>query len=152
MPIKRRSNLPTEEDIAKKNEPKPLNIVAKPKTPIPEGGKVRDVYGIDAPTDVKRRLGPLAVALADKGELFDDKFTIEDRVNLLRSASNPPNTAEGRQERRYRNRVRNRGTAITAFCMTCVGSRKAVTECIDTSCPLWAFRFGGDPFYAKSKK
>lgn len=141
MPIKKRSKLPTEEEA---NAPQPLVIVAKPKRPMPEGGKVRQVLGEDAPSAAHRAMGTLAKSVnAD----IDADFTIEDRVILMRSSYDKNNP----QEQRYRNRVRNRGTAITAFCITCQGGRKAVTECIATTCPLWAFRFGTDPFYGKKK-
>lgn len=125
--------------------PKPLNIVAKPKTPIPEGGVIRTMYGADPhPTNI-RRLGRVAI---DCGEpTADTALTIEDRVAAMRT----PYDAQNLQELRYRGRVRNRGTAITAMCIVCQGGRKAVTECIDTTCPLWAFRFGGDAFYGKKK-
>lgn len=142
MPIRKRSKVPTEAEALVETDGK-LNIVAKPKKPMPEGGKVRDVFGIEAPASQLRTLG--LVALDCNESMPDAQFTIEDRVTLMRTPFDKNNP----QEQRYRNRVRNRGTAITAFCITCQGGRKAVTECIATQCPLWAFRFGGDPFYGK---
>lgn len=144
MAIKKRTSVPKDDDIPVDDGK--LNIVAKPKKPIPQGGKLRDVYGVDATPVQARRLGPLAIDC--NNDMPDENFTVEDKVALLRMSYDQSNP----QEIRYRNRIRNRGTAITAFCITCVGGRKAVTECSNTSCPLWGFRFGGDPFYAKSKK
>jgi hypothetical protein len=92
------------------------------------------------PPATARALGNLALAC---GEAMPDAgFTVADRVNLLRT----PFDTKNPQEQRYRNRVKNRATAITAMCIVCTGSRKLVTECMATECPLWAFRFGGDPF------
>ena len=144
MPIKTRTNVPTSADTP--IETGKLNIVAKPKKPIPEGGKLSDTYGAEPTSTQTRALG--LVAIDCSADPVDEHFTVEDNVRLMRAPYDPNNP----QEVRYRNRVRNRGTAITAFCITCQGGRKAVTECVDTTCPLWAFRFGGDPFYSKSKK
>jgi hypothetical protein len=143
MPIKKRTNrnfdTPPVEDNGK------LNIVAKPKKPLPEQSKLADVYGENPTPAQARRLGLIAM---DCGEPNPNaRFTVKDRVDLLRT----PLDTNNPQEQRYRNRIRNRGTAITAFCITCVGGRKAVTECSATDCPLWAFRFGSDPFYGKKK-
>lgn len=140
MPIKRRSAIPTYEEPAPKPEG-PLNIVAKPKEPMPEAGIV-DYFG-DDPAQ-RLRIGMVAISMGDQP---DAKFNVTDRVALLRT----PYDKKNLQERRYRNRVKNRATAITAMCIVCQGTRKAVTECIDTACPLWAFRFGGDPFHGKRK-
>lgn len=122
----------------------PLHIETKPKPPMPTGGVLRAVYGTDAPPALIRRAGPLVLRLASDPR---KEFTIEDYVIALRTPFDSTNP----QERRYRNRVRNRGTAITAFCITCQGGRKAVTECMSVTCPLWAFRLGNDPFYGRRK-
>ena len=142
MPIKKRSSVPTGDEIP--TDDGKLHIVAKPKRPMPDGGKLADTYGDANPTEA-RRLG--LVAIACSAGTPDEAFTIEDRVRLMRT----PYDENNPQEARYRNRVRNRGTAVTAMCITCQGGRKAVTECIDTTCPLWAFRFGSDPFYGRRK-
>jgi hypothetical protein len=143
MPIKKRSSAP----IVSDDQPEltGLVIVAKPKKPIPPDGIIRRVFGEKASAQQVRRIGPIAI---DCKELPDAGFTIEDRVTAMRTPYDPKNT----QEIRYRNRVRNRATAITAMCITCQGGRKAVTECLDTQCPLWPFRFGGDPFFGKKGK
>lgn len=140
MPIRKRSNIPTMDNVPDDGK---LNIVAAEKKPIPEKGKVRDVYGVEATPQQKRRLGLVAVDCHASPP--DRDFTVEDRVSLMRS----PYDKNNPQEARYRNRVRNRGTAITAFCITCLGGRKDVTECIDTTCPLWGFRLSSDPFYGR---
>lgn len=140
MPIRKRSNKGFE-DLAP--EPTKLVIEAKPKAPMPEGGLLSTIYTDPQPQQV-RAVGNLAI---DCSDLPDARFTVEDRVTCMRTPLDHKNA----QEIRYRNRVRNRGTAITAMCITCQGGRKAVTECIDTKCPLWAFRFGSDPFYGKRK-
>lgn len=47
---------------------------------------------------------------------------------------------------RYRGRIRNRATAIRAFCMYCMGGyRKYVADCQSVDCALHGFRMGGDP-------
>lgn len=56
-------------------------------------------------------------------------------------------------ETAYRKRIKNRGTGIRAFCVTCQGgSLVEVRTCVSTSCPLWPFRMGGDPLAGKVKK
>ena len=140
MPIKRRSNIPVYEE-PQPQEKGPLVIVAKPKEPMPTDGVV-EYFGDDSAQ--RRRIGLVALACGDQP---DEQFNVTDRVALLRT----PYDKKNLQERRYRNRVKNRATAITAMCIVCQGTRKAVTECIDTQCPLWAFRFGGDPFHGKRK-
>jgi hypothetical protein len=140
MPIKKRSALPDPNAIVEVSTK--LVIEAKPKKPVPPEGRIKALAGSDAPPPTVRAIGSLAALLSDP---TDDLLTIGDRVQAMRTPYDPKNS----QEIRYRNRVRNRGTAITAFCITCQGGRKAVTECIDTGCPLWAFRFGSDPFYGK---
>lgn len=146
MAIKKRRSLPTAEAVAEAEKPQPLNIVAKPKTPIPAGGVLRELAGADATPLQVRHVGAVISSIERKD--VDEHFTPEDRVTAMRSCYDAKNP----QELRYRARVRNRGTAITAMCIVCQGGRKAVTECIDTTCPLWAFRFGSDPFYGKRGK
>jgi hypothetical protein len=139
MPIKKRSALPDPNAVY--DEPK-LVIVAREKKPMPEAF-ISKTYG-DNPTPAQlRRLGPLAQACGNVKT--DERFNVADRITLLRT----PYDTKNPQEQRYRNRIKNRATAITAMCVTCQGSRKAVTECLATACPLWAFRFGGDPFHGK---
>lgn len=142
MAIKKRKTVPEISDI--ETEPQGLNIVAKPKQPMPPA-QITTLFG-DNPTPAQlRQLGPIAQACGDTAA--DAGFTVGDRVRLLRTSYDHKNP----QEQRYRNRVKNRATAITAMCVVCTGSRKLVTECIATQCPLWAFRFGGDPFRGSRK-
>lgn len=139
MPIKKRSNLP--DPNATYEEQKGLNIVAKPKKPLPP----LRLTANNPPPATLRALGNLALAC---GEAFPDaSVSVADRVVMLRTPFDEKNS----QEARYRNRVKNRATAITAMCIVCIGTRKGVTECLATECPLWAFRFGGDPFRGKRK-
>lgn len=146
MPIKKR-NIATEKPIEQPANDGKLVIVAKSKKPIPNKSVVRTLFGTDKPTKgAALQLGLLAQQVG--AATADEDLTIEDRVALMRTPYDDKNP----QERRYRNRVKNRGTAITAMCITCQGGRKAVTECIATTCPLWAFRFGSDPFYGKRGK
>jgi len=140
MAIKRRTNFT--QTIAEPAEPKGLNIVAKPKKPLP-APSVSTIYD-NVPGGI-RRLGLVAQSLGEPAA--DAVMNVGDLVKLLRTPYDDKNP----QEQRYRNRIRNRGTAITAMCVSCTGSRKAVTECLSTTCPLWAFRFGGDPFRGKRK-
>lgn len=57
-------------------------------------------------------------------------------------------------EKRYRDRIRSPLTAIRAWCVTqCqCGSVRQVTECSSTSCVLWGFRMGSNPFFGKFKE
>ena len=43
--------------------------------------------------------------------------------------------------------------AIREFCLECCccGSASAVRDCLSTSCALYAFRFGKNPYRAKRK-
>ena len=143
MPIKRRSSLPSGDDALPviPAEPQGLVIVAKEKQPTPPP-KMTEIY--DKSADL-RRVGPMSMACGY--EAADDPFNVGDTVKLLRTAYDDKNP----QEQRYRNRIRNRATAITAMCIVCTGSRKLVTECHGTHCPLWAFRFGNDPFRGQRK-
>lgn len=139
MPIVRRSSLPTGDEPVEETSNK-LVIVAKEKQPCPPA---RVTAAASTPASM-RRLGVVAQAVADEA---DDGYSVGDYVKGLRTPYDPNNT----QERRYRNRIKNRATAITAMCVACTGSRKLLTECMQTSCPLWAFRFGSDPFRGKRK-
>lgn len=137
MAIKKRKTVPDPSEI--EVEPVGLNIVAQPKQPMPPE-KITTMFGDNPTPGQLRRVGPIAQACGDAAA--DDGFSIGDRVKLLRTSYDQNNP----QEQRYRNRVKNRATAITAMCVVCTGSRKLVTECMATQCPLWSFRMGGDPF------
>lgn len=139
MVIKRRSSRPVDADIPDDK----LVIVAKDKKPLPNAEVVEAIYGETPSPASLRRMGLVALAAGD--DIPDAQLSVADRVTLLRT----PYDAHSSQEARYRNRVRNRGTAITAMCIVCTGSRKQVTECTETGCPLWAFRFGSDPFFGR---
>lgn len=39
--------------------------------------------------------------------------------------------------------------AIRAKCRDCVHSDSEVRKCVQTSCPLWPFRMGRNPFHGK---
>ncbi len=144
MAIKKRVNLP-QGDLSEEPAVKgPLVIVAKPKQPLPPPRFTVNAAGPISPQSA-RALGNLAMACGE--DIPDAAFSVADRLALIRT----PYDKNNPQEQRYRNRVKNRATAITAFCITCVGSRKLVTECAATECPLWAFRFGSDPFRGKRK-
>ena len=139
MPIKKRKNAP----LPVPDEAPKLQITEGVKRQRPDESRILAVAGTSEPTAAQiRRAGAISAAVEQEtGALL----TASDRVLAMRTPYDPKNP----QEQRYRDRVRNRGTAITAMCITCQGGRKAVTECIDTTCPLWAFRFGSDPFYGK---
>jgi hypothetical protein len=49
-------------------------------------------------------------------------------------------------EAKYRERIKNRATAIRAYCVECQGGfLVAVKECPSVTCPLHPFRMGSDP-------
>lgn len=125
------------------------DIVAKPKEPLEPGGPLTtylDQFPQDTPLSRSERLGRFPMIVKNMGDNLDDiNFTVADKLEMVRSSYDHKNP----QEQRYRNRVRNRNTAITAACMVCTGSRKLVTECADCTCPLWPFRFGRSPYRGK---
>lgn len=48
---------------------------------------------------------------------------------------------------KYRSRIKNRATAIRAYCVWCMGGELVgVRLCPSVTCPLHPFRMGGDPF------
>lgn len=50
-------------------------------------------------------------------------------------------------EHKYAARIRNRATAMRAYCVECQGGLVVgVKECAAVTCPLHPFRMGGDPF------
>lgn len=45
-----------------------------------------------------------------------------------------------------RSRIKNRATAIRAYCYWCQGGfSPGIRECASITCPLWPFRLGKDP-------
>lgn len=55
--------------------------------------------------------------------------------------------------RRYVEKIRNPMTAIRAKCVYCSnGQLKEVAECRVTSCPLYPFRMGENPFNKKTRE
>ena len=49
-------------------------------------------------------------------------------------------------ENKYKARIKNRATAIRAYCVSCMGGDTvAVRECASMTCPLHGFRMGTDP-------
>ena len=142
MAIKKRSSLPDPNSVAEPLLPG-LQIVAKQKKPMP-AANITTIYGDDPTPAQLRKLGNIALSCRDTP---GEDFNVTDRIKMLRT----PFDRNNPQELRYRNRVKNRATAITAMCIVCTGSRKAVTECLDTTCPLWAYRMGSDPFYKQKK-
>jgi hypothetical protein len=139
MPIKKRSSAPAE-------QPTLLDEVAavpKEKKSVEAGGRIVDVYGENPDAAHIRRIGLVAMACGD--DRPDQRFTMDDRLTALRT----PFDSRNSQEIRYRNRIKNRATAITAMCIVCQGGRKGVAECTAIECPLWPFRLGGDPFRGK---
>jgi hypothetical protein len=142
MRIKKRSVSSSDAPVAKVDDmPKFPNIEAKPKKPVEDTGFFSGSDRI--PGQNARRFGLIAQACGDAPA--DISLSVADRFKLLRT----PYDTTTATEQRYRNRVRNRQTAITAFCVTCTGSRKGVTECAAVTCPLWAFRLGSNPYRTK---
>jgi hypothetical protein len=141
MPLKKRSSVPTADEAV----PERLHIVAQEKKPLPEGSRIASVVGDNPIPSEVRRVGSVAKEISSPP---DELFTLQDRVTAMQTPFDPKNTSEVR----YRNRVTNRAKGITAMCVTCIGSIKNVRECPDSTCPLWAFRIGGDPFYGKRGK
>lgn len=73
------------------------------------------------------------------------QIPLDDLVSLVRTPSNNCDV-----ERAYRNRIKGRLSAIRAFCVICQGGQpKRVRMCDSTTCPLWPFRMGSNPFFGK---
>lgn len=55
-------------------------------------------------------------------------------------------------ETKARRAIKNRATAIRAFCIICMGGSYAeVRRCESVKCPLWPFRMGKDPLRSPKK-
>lgn len=79
----------------------------------------------------------------------------EVEVEELKSTGRPSweDTAEYRIIQKYKDRIRNPGTAIRAHCIQCYGGMIAeVSRCPAESCPLWLFRMGKNVFHSRSVK
>lgn len=64
--------------------------------------------------------------------------TLRDLIELAHLGSNT--------EASYCRKVKNRTTAIRAYCVTCMGGGVAdVSKCPSLTCPLHPFRMGKDP-------
>jgi len=142
MRIKKRSvsSEPTSQ-ASEPDMPKFPNIEAKPKKPVDDSGFFSGNDRLNRENALRFGL----VAQSCGSAPSDIPLSVADRFKLLRT----PYDTSTATEQRYRNRVRNRQTAITAFCVTCTGSRKGVTECAAVTCPLWAFRLGSNPYRTK---
>jgi len=67
---------------------------------------------------------------------------LEDLAILIRTTDNNETV-----DKVYRQRIKSRISAIRAFCVFCIGGQpQKVKFCIQTSCPLWPFRMGHNPF------
>lgn len=57
-----------------------------------------------------------------------------------------PDRDDGPIENKYRAAIKNRATAIRAYCVGCMGgSVSDVRDCTSLTCPLHPFRMGKDP-------
>jgi len=62
-------------------------------------------------------------------------------------------TDEERIIQRYKDRIKNPLTGIRAMCVECMGGQpQMVNKCPSTSCALYPFRMGSNPYHGKSKK
>lgn len=60
-------------------------------------------------------------------------------------------TKDDSTNRRYHERIKNPATGVRAFCIACMGGAPGeVRHCPATTCPLWAFRLGTNPFFGKA--
>lgn len=87
-----------------------------------------------------------AAAIVEYDERDPKTIPVEDLVALARTCNSKEN-----MEVVYRNRIRNRNTAIRAFCVMCIGGPKKVRACADVDCPIWPFRLGNNPFRRRAK-
>ena len=103
---------------------------AKPFVPDPRA-KLTEYEGRDK----------MFIAAAVYDEVNPKTIPAEDLAGLLRVPSNADDF-----EKVYRNRIRNRNTAIRATCVLCIGGPKKVRACPSVTCSLWPFRMGSNPF------
>jgi hypothetical protein len=123
-------------------------VRVKPAEPEAVNGikKNEDNLGPPVPEDAITSVGKLVY-----GGMHPDDVPVKDLLRLIRFNYNHRGTQWGALEQRYRDRIKNRATGIRAFCITCAGGPKASALCINTHCPLWAYRLGKDPFRNRPK-
>lgn len=82
------------------------------------------------------------------GNIPPKEMRVEDVLAMVRAPNRDDNV-----ETFYRNRIKSPLTGIRAYCVLCSsGSPKMANLCGKTSCPLWPFRFGKNPFFGKLEK
>jgi hypothetical protein len=136
MPIQRRFSSGTDQP---KHPPEPAEAVNGVHKEI-------DNLGPPVPDDAVTSVGRLVY-----GGMHPNDVPVKDLLRLIRFNYNGRYSQWGRLEQRYRDRIKNRATGVRAFCITCAGGPKAVSFCINTHCPLWAYRLGKDPFRNRAK-
>lgn len=53
--------------------------------------------------------------------------------------------------RKYHGKIKNPATGVRAYCIWCMGGQPGeVRLCPATTCALWAFRLGTNPFFGKT--
>lgn len=92
-------------------------------------------------TKAMRRIDPLETSLSLQGA--NPKKV---PFSILKEHVQSP-TSTDPMENKYMARVKNRATAIRAYCVMCMGGDIAgIRLCASLTCPLHPFRNGGDPF------
>lgn len=89
-------------------------------------------------------------------ELEDDENSeadLSDEPAYERGEDETANEAQDRIEAKYRKRAKSPLKAIRAFCVLCMGAQpREVAKCTATTCVLWSFRFGRNPFQKRGPK
>jgi hypothetical protein len=65
--------------------------------------------------------------------------------DILKEHVSSPSPHHDDVEVKYKKRIKNRATAIRAFCVACQGEVAGVRTCPSVTCPLHPFRMGKDP-------
>lgn len=117
----------------------------------PEAPKLPDVKPkskiLDGVPEQHRRVVAMHAMYCTKNVPAPKQMEVAELLALAQSAYEPGNHIE----QAYRNRIRSPLTGIRAFCVMCANGPKAASDCKSTTCALWPFRRGTNPFFNRLK-
>lgn len=103
-----------------------------------------------------RRTRAVVEEPVDEGEEIEDEDAeadLSDEPAYERHEDETANEAQDRIEAKYRKRAKSPLKAVRAFCVLCMGAQpREVAKCTSTTCVLWPFRFGRNPFQKRGPK
>lgn len=87
----------------------------------------------------------------EEGE--DEEAELQDEPAYERNEDESAQEAQDRIEAKYRERARSPLKAIRAFCVLCMGAQpREVAHCTATTCVLFKFRDGTNPYQKRKPK